>query len=286
MPNTYRLSSRNLFHRLKEETKKPKRLIVLSVEGDKTEPSYFKNCNILLDDTIVQIEVLTRKEGDSAISHICETLTEYIKLRKEGVYPEDRELIESLTKEFSEDFINKIFSQDSEIDIKERLRFDEALKQKGIDIRYRRYLKEKSGENDLFAIVLDRDQESHTKKSLLSAIKESKGKNYRFYLSNPCFEFWLLLHVCDVKNKYDGAELEKIRENPKISRAHTFVSHELSKITHHAKTISKAKFKECYAPNIGKAIERAKEFCVDPRKLIDQLGTNLGELMTLIQNSD
>ena len=82
MTNTYRLSSKNLFHRPKEETKKPKRLIVLSVEGDKTEPSYFKNCNILLDDAIVQIEVLTRKEGDSAIAHIYETLTEYIKLER------------------------------------------------------------------------------------------------------------------------------------------------------------------------------------------------------------
>ena len=81
------------------------------------------------------------------------------------------------------------------------------------------------------------------------------GKKYTCYIANPCFEFWLLLHLSDVNNEY-ADKLEEIRENKKVSNNHTFVSKVLSSKAHHGK--NNINFKKNYLPNIDIAIARAK----------------------------
>ena len=85
-----------------------------------------------------------------------------------------------------------------------------------------------------------------------------------------------MLHLVDVKEKYKD-KLDLIKENKKISNAHTYVSAELSKIAGHGK--SKIRFKENYLPNIDKAILRSKSFESDEEKLVDNIGCNIWKLI-------
>ena len=83
MPNQisrYRLTS-SAFERPEEERKiSPKRYVVLSVEGDRTEKDYFSHLNEHLDRAIIQIHVLGRQRGGgySAPEQVIELLDEYI----------------------------------------------------------------------------------------------------------------------------------------------------------------------------------------------------------------
>ena len=98
-------------------------------------------------------------------------------------------------------------------------------------------------------------------------------------VTNPCFEFWLLLHLCDVKNEYAGHE-DELLKNERESNRHTYVSGEVSRLAQHGKRIPVNKFDDYYLPNIPLAIERAvKDFATEFPDILDYLGTNLSELL-------
>ena len=118
------------------------------------------------------------------------------------------------------------------------------------------------------------------------------GRKIGFYLSNPCFEFWLLLHLCDIKNQYALEQLKEWLQNAdgseNVQGSHQ-IEVEVSAIAHHKKRISQGIFDSKYWPNISVAIERSKEFAIDLPDLMDNLGTNLSDLLleipgVLLQN--
>ena len=82
--------------------------------------------------------------------------------------------------------------------------------------------------------------------------------------------------MADINAEF-GEQLEKIKENPKISEHHTFVSKAVSEKGHHGK--SGIKFATQYMPKINQAINQAKKFAVDEEDLIDNIGCNLWKLM-------
>ena len=116
---------------------------------------------------------------------------------------------------------------------------------------------------------------------MIECIKHCKQNNYSCYIVNPCFEFWLLLHLSDVKKEY-ADKLKDISENKKVSDSHTFVSKEVSLKAHHGK--SGINFKKNYLPNIDLAIERAKAFSSDEQELIDNIGCNIWKLIEAMKN--
>ena len=130
--------------------------------------------------------------------------------------------------------------------------------------------------------MIDRDQGCHSEQQLIQLLFSCRQSGCACFISNPCFEFWLLLHVSDVKREYAG-DLEKLQNNERLSNKHTFISYELSKKAGHTKDISEKKFISSYLPNIDRAILRAKEFEQDADKLIYKLGTNLPELFKMIR---
>lgn len=135
---------------------------------------------------------------------------------------------------------------------------------------------------DYFAVVLDRDCGSHSKQLMQECLDECNQHNYGCFVTNPCFEFWLLLHLCDVKSEFSPEELESLYSNPTISKKHTKVSYEVSKRAHHTKTISSTKFKNLYYPNISQAIKNAESFSTDFPDLFDNLGSNLPKLLNIL----
>lgn len=53
-------------------------------------------------------------------------------------------------------------------------------------------------------------------------------------LTTPCFEFWLLLHLVDVKKQYKG-DMQKFRDNEKRTNKYTFTSLQVSEYAGHSK---------------------------------------------------
>ena len=268
----------------KDETEKinPKRMIFLSVEGDETERTYFQNLNEYLDTDLIQIEVLRHRRGDgySDPVHVIELLEEYIDVRQGDLIPD--ELPTQFTQKYSKEFIQKYLAGNSELTIKERNQFSGDLLKIGIDIEYRRYLQSFRQDMDYFAVVLDRDCGSHSKQLMQECLDKCNQHGYGYFVTNPCFEFWLLLHLCDVKSEFSPEELELLHSNPTISKKHTKVSYEVSKRARHTKTISSTKFKSLYYPNISQAIKNSERFSTDFPDLFDNLGSNLSKLLNIL----
>ena len=266
----------------KEDIRPAKRIMFLSVEGDVTEQNYFeqlqKHIDMNSDDVIIHIEVLKRHRGDglSDPKQVIELMDEYIELRR------NYELIESIEVEgISRKEIETLLEKGERISEEKEKKVNDWLLENGIDLQSYRYMRKYKSENDSFSVVIDRDQRNHSRELMEWCLEYCRKKGYACYISNPCFEFWLLLHLCDVKERY-GTCLDNLLSNEKVSDQHTYVSRAVSQLAHHAKRISPGKFDEVYWPNINIAIDRAKSFATESNDLLDCLGTNIGDLMMVV----
>ena len=282
MISRFRLQS-SAFSRTDEEIKvPPKRMIILSVEGDQTERRYFEHLNDHLDNSIIKVEVLRHRKGDgySDPQYVIELLNEYKDLREGDLIPED--LPSTLLETYSKEFISRYLENPDSITSADYKRFKEELILVGIDIEYRKYLKIFTNENDLFGVIIDRDCDSHSKELMEKCISICDQKGYSCYVSNPCFEFWLLLHLCDVKSEFSQEQLQELLVNKKVSNNHTTTSLEVSNRARHSKDINKKVFDSKYYPNISNALIHAKEFEGELPQLLDSLGTNIPQLMNIL----
>lgn len=137
---------------------------------------------------------------------------------------------------------------------------------------------------DRIGFVIDRDKHS---------FKVSEGNNqyeyvlskcfendFGFFLSNPCFEFWLLLHFQEIKN----LDQEKLLDNPKLNsdgklskNGKTYTERELGKLLPGYK---KNRFDiEALMTRIDIAIQQEKDYCEDPEKLENHIGSRIGILI-------
>jgi len=270
-----------------EET--PKKIVFLSVEGE-TEKDYFTHIHnyrqALGIETIVHIETLSKltRDGKSDPNQVFELLQEFLKIRSEGILPQDvYDVLNDDTVNYSLEYISKYLN--GELSDKDAQKLQYAIKMAGIDLDYQKFLSEYKGEdnNDVFAVVIDRDSGSHSEKTLKELFKKCSSKNCYCFITNPCFEFWLLLHISDVINEYDG-RFDELKKNNKISSRHTFVSKEVSEKARHRKDISENIFKKHYLPNVDLAIERVSDFKQNEEELLNSLGSNLPKLFSLLRN--
>ena len=130
---------------------------------------------------------------------------------------------------------------------------------------------------DKICLIVDRDKESFlaTPKNnqYEYVLEKCQEKGFGFYVTNPCFEFWLLLHFDQV------FELDKnnLLKNSKVTNKRRYTEHELRKLL---KGYSKNNYDaELIVGKIDTAIKNAKMFCNDIRRLQDEVGTNLGDLI-------
>ncbi len=52
-------------------------------------------------------------------------------------------------------------------------------------------------------VIWDREKVDDRKNKILEILPECKEKNYNIALTNPAFEFWLLLHIVDISDYED-----------------------------------------------------------------------------------
>lgn len=265
---------------------KPKRIVFLSVEGNTTEKDYFRFVNKYRDQlsiqSVIHIEILSRWSDDTLSNpdQVLGLLHELKKLQDNGIHPV--ELCDVLGSEYTMDDITQYC--EGRLSKKKAHQFEQDLKSARIDYSYQKFLSEYKGtdNDDVFAVIVDRDTVSHTREQLRKLYKTCEEKGYDCFVSNPCFEFWLLLHVCDVQQEMATC-LDELLENKKISVNHTFVSSELTKRACHGKNIRETKFVDTYLNNIDVAIDRSKDFCQDKYGLLDKLGTNIPELFAILR---
>lgn len=286
MVNKYRLSSKSYDRETPNEQITPRKIYFISVEGVATEVEYLQGLSDYRTElginALVNIEVLRRKtkDGYSAPEQVIELLEEYLSLREAGnnIFSD---IPDEIKNNFSPDFIQLYIETPESISPKERNRFELALRKTGYDLAYRKYLSKYTSNFDEFCILIDRDAGSHSSEDMNFILQYCKEKNYRCFITNPCFEFWLLLHFSDVYEEYSD-QLDLIRENKKVSNAHTFVSNELSVKAHHGK--KGIAFKEKYLPHIEEAIIRASKFASDNEALITDIGCNIWILIKEMQS--
>lgn len=131
---------------------------------------------------------------------------------------------------------------------------------------------------DKICIIADRDKNSFTERQFDKVLKICNDKNFKFHLTNPCFEFWLLLHYDDVVK----LDKEKIKENLKVSSKKTYVEFELRK---RLKGYNKSKYNvEEIILNVDKAIKNETQFCEDIKMLKYDIGSNIGLLIQELKN--
>ena len=279
----FRLTSSAFERKDESEKRQLKKLVFLSVEGGQTEVDYFDSLNDHLDSNAIQIVTLRHRRGDgySDPVHVIELLKEAVDARENGPFPVD-ESVAWILRKYGYDFIDSYLNNPDGVDPAKAKELKADLFQAGIDIDYRKYLSDLKSEGTYFGVVLDRDEKSRPKELLSTCVKRCEEEGYHLFLSNPCFEFFLLLHVCDVKAKYSEKELEEFKENKHGTNRHTTVSKALSDIAHHNKKIRGSIFEQLYYPNIKKGAERAKGFATTFPDLYDNLGTNLFELFSIL----
>lgn len=273
----YRLRS-SAFGRPEEADKvKPKRIVFLSVEGDATEKDYFMRLNEHIDNAIIHVEILChrRGEGYNDPANVIELLREYFALRNENILPESVKV--AIEEGYSD--IESYLAEPEKLSRKRRNEIKAELLKLGIDIEYRKYLHQLGTTDDIFGVLIDRDCGSHSREVMEACIKECESLNAGCYISNPCFEFWLLLHLCDVKAEYTSEQLEELQVNSKVSAHHTAISSEVSRLAGHDKNISSGKFSKVYWPNISLAMKNSKLFAIECNELLDNLGTNVALLI-------
>lgn len=107
--------------------------------------------------------------------------------------------------------------------------------------------------SDELWMIIDRDRWPNIQQ--IFTFCQDEG-NFYLALSNPCFEFWLLLHLKDIKD-FTENELKLIFRNRKVSSKKTYLKQLIGKLLPDGYNESKIK-PERFLPAVDDAIYRAK----------------------------
>ncbi len=130
---------------------------------------------------------------------------------------------------------------------------------------------------DKICLIVDRDKESFLalpgNNQYAYVLRTCQEKGFGFYVSNPCFEFWLLLHFDEVFE----LDQDKLLENPQVTRKRRYTEHELRKLL---PGYRKSNYKtEALMKRIKRAIKNEEEFCEELDELRDKVGSNVGKVI-------
>lgn len=130
---------------------------------------------------------------------------------------------------------------------------------------------------DKICLVVDRDRKSFVanpdNNQYQYVLNRCAENNFGFFITNPCFEFWLLLHFEEVHE----LDREELLGNRRVNSKRNYAENELRKIfPKYTKTSYHA---EDLVKRIDVAIKNEKVFCEDSEKLENQIGSNIGLLI-------
>ncbi|MDD4048437.1 MAG: RloB family protein, partial [Clostridia bacterium] len=126
---------------------------------------------------------------------------------------------------------------------------------------------------DYICMIIDRDKGNVKSSQYEKILEKCREKSIRLFVSNPTFEFWLLLHSTRIF-EYDPMEL---LANPKEGKKR-YLEKTLSDVFEGYRK-EYIKF-DRFMPYIRTAIANEKKFCENVFELKDKLGSNVGELLS------
>ena len=258
-----------------EDSVEPLRFVVLSAEGTQTERNYFEHLTNLMGtyNIRLQFHVLEHTSGENTPDDLLRQLQECKSIRQNDLISE--ELMMNIKKELSPEDIDNLDNFINEKPLPEKIK--RVLLSCGIDIDYHMFIRKFDPQLDTFVVVLDRDKHNHSEESLRSVKDKCDKESFDMCLSNPCFEFWLFLHIWDKQDLSDNLRREMLE-----NKDH-YMSSFLSKRTHHRKKITKGKIDQLYSHSIPSAIRNASLFSTDFSIVLNNLGTNLGVFMSSLE---
>jgi hypothetical protein len=298
--------------------REPKKKFFLVFEGEKTEYQYFEGINAnkvdLSISALVEIKPLMRSTGhkttsnpkriiQQVIRHMTETIGSGISYKsiieqicdylfyeleisensiinsktitddltelsksKFGILPEDIATdANAVLTEFERHLKSKYNIEHSAELMAEYIKNSEVIFEKGFD---------------RVCIIVDRDKQSFKANQYDYVRQECLKHQFDFCVSNPCFEFWLLLHYPDADKLDKQAILENKRATSKKKLTEKLLSEKLPGYKKNSLNF------ECIKDKIDLAIKQEKLFCEDIEKLKTDLGTNIGLLITLMTLQD
>lgn len=293
------------------ETKEIKRKFFLVFEGEKTEYQYFVGVNKYKSElninALVEMKILMRSSGKESISNpkrvveqliryltetldngiTCESIVEQVcdylfyELEiSEGSLVNSKSITAGLTSLLQNKF--NLLTESKVHDVKDILNEFEIYLKSIYNIEYSSELIEEyinkpdivfDKKYDRVCIIVDRDKQSFKSDQYDYVYQQCTNFDFDLYVSNPCFELWLLLHFPEA-DKLNRIEL---LENKRISSNKKYIDDLLSqKLIGYKKNALNF---DIIKDNIDLAIEQEKEFCQDIRKLKHECGTNIGLLI-------
>jgi len=130
--------------------------------------------------------------------------------------------------------------------------------------------------NDELWMIIDKDRW----KNIPKIIEICKNTGNMFVaVSNPCFEFWLLLHIKKIDD-YTPAELNAIYENKKVTSKKNYIETKISEILG---TYNKSNPKpERFLPTIDLAVRQAKKLDKQHEEYPTTLGSHIYKIIEKI----
>lgn len=132
---------------------------------------------------------------------------------------------------------------------------------------------------DKICFIVDRDKKSFTTIQYQYVMAECRKRNFGLYLTNPCFEFWLLMHFEDIM----ALDEKKLLENPLVTSKRRYTEQELrNRLPGYEKSQYDA---FALIKNIDIAIKNESSYCEDLGKLESTIGSNIGLLIGEMRKS-
>jgi hypothetical protein len=285
------------------------RKFILAFEGYRTEAGYFKgvsdNRSRLRIPSLIDICLLDRypiQSGSSDPERVLELLEEYITFldcgkcpvglfistfitqmipEKEIPYAKDKiDLFIETASERLRTFCNEgglVNNSDMAEEacsalyrevfgVSEKIHFDRPE-----PIDYRK-------DRDVVCVIMDRDADSRSHSKCSEFFVRCKNNGFEPYMTNPCFEMWLLLHFDEVLNE-DKRTLQK---NEKINGIR-YTEQRLDEILRSYPANSGYRKDdldfESFVHRVDNAIKNERSFCKDTKCIKTEVGSNIGSLM-------
>lgn len=129
---------------------------------------------------------------------------------------------------------------------------------------------------DKLCLITDRDKQSFKENQYDYVLATCEQKGYCFYVTNPCFEFWILLHYNEIFSFDRKDLLENKKETVKAKKR--YLEKVLSSLMngYNKDDLNFGKLVD----KVHTAINNEKQFCEDLVGLKSLLGSNVGVLLS------
>lgn len=271
-----------------------KKKYFIASEGSETEPKYFNKLNeTVIKENVTIINILRdyANQGHSNPTHVVKLLQTFIDNSADEITI--KELKSKLSNWDHENpgkiELNDVFSKLDKISKSDKTKISyEKLESlfmylfkteayEDLVLHFEKYFEAQdvtySPDVDSINMVIDRDKDSFTESQYDEVVEFCKNNNVNLYISNPCFELWLYMHL----DEFDNENKADLIRNKKISKSgKRYIEKKLNAICGYRKNSLNFDY---FKPGIKKAIAREQELTEDVDKLKNELGTNVGILV-------